>query len=205
MNRSALPIAISMMLLVAALSSCQPAAPDTNREAARTANANVATEPVNPTAIEAEILRLEKAWADGGQRHDAEAVRKILADDLIMTYPDGNTGTKASELSDIESGAITMDSWELSDTKVTVISADAAFITGRGVIKNGKYKDPKGKKPIDISGEYRFTDVYARRNGQWMAVASQSTKIANPAPAASPAASPKASVAASPASSASPR
>jgi hypothetical protein len=193
MNRHALPIAISLMLPVAGLSSCQPAAPDTNR-AATTANANIAKETVNPTAIEAEVLRLEKAWADGGHRHDAESVRKILADDLIITYPDGNTGTKASELSDIESGAITMDAWDVSDTKVTVMGADAAVITGRGVIKNGKYKDPKTKKSIDISGEYRFTDVYARRNGQWLAVASQSTKIANPAPAASP----QASVASSP-------
>jgi hypothetical protein len=202
MNRNALPIAISLMLFVGGLSSCQPAAPVTNREAATTANANVAKETVNPTAIEAEVLKLEKAWADGAHRHDAESVRKILADDLIITYPDGNIGTKASELSDIESGAITMDAWEVSDTKVTVMSADAAVITGRGVIRNGKYKDPKTKKSINISGEYRFTDVYARRNGQWLAVASQSTKIANPAPAPSP--SPKASIAASPASVASP-
>ena len=201
MNRNALPIAISLMLLVAGLSSCQPAAPDTNREAAKTANANTAKETINPAAIEAEVLTREKAWADGAQRHDVDSVRKILADELIITYPDGNTGTKASELSDIESGAVTMDAWEVTDTKVTVMGADGAVITGRGVIKNGKYKDPKTKKSIDISGEYRFTDVYARRNGQWLAVASQSTKIANPAPAASQAASPKASVAASPAAS----
>lgn len=203
MNRHALPIAISLTLLVAGLSSCQPA-PETNREAATTANANVAKETVNPAAIEAEVLRLEKAWADGGQRHDVEAVRKILADDLIITYPDGNTGTKESELSGIESGAVTMDGWDISDTKVTIMGADAAVITGRGVIRNGKSKDPTTKKVINISGEYRFTDVYARRNGQWLAVASQSTKIANPAPLPPPAASPKASVAASPASAASP-
>ena len=204
MNRRKLAVAISMLSLVAALTSCQPAATVTNREAATSANANVAKETINPAAIEAEVLRQEKAWADGGQRHDVEAVRKILADDLIITYPDGNVGTKSSELSDIESGAVSMEAWDVFDTKVTVMSADAAVITGRGVIKNGKYTDPKTKKSINISGEYRFTDVYARRNGQWLAVASQSTKIANPAPAPSPAASPKASVAASPASTASP-
>lgn len=205
MNRNALPIAISLTLLVAGLSSCQPAAPATNREAATTANANVAKEKVDPAAIEAEVLRLEKAWADGAQRNDVESVRKILADDLIITYPDGNTGTKTSELSGIESGAVTMDAWEVTDTKVTVLGADGAVITGRGVIKNGKSKDLKTKKTINISGEYRFTDVYARRNGQWLAVASQSTQVANPAPAPSPAASPKATVTASPAAAASPK
>ena len=205
MNRNALQIAISLILLVAGLTSCQPAAPATNRDAATTANANVAKETVNPAAIEAEVLKLEKAWADGAQRHDAESVRKILADDLIITYPDGNVGTKASELSGIESKAVTMDGWDVLDTKVTVMSADAAVITGRGIIKNGKSKDPKTNQVINISGQYRFTDVYARRNGQWLAVASQSTKIENPPPAPAPDASPKASVAASPASAASPK
>ena len=121
-------------------------------------------------------------------------MRKILADDLVITYPDGNIGTKSSELSDIEYGALTADGWLVSDTKVTVLSGDAAVITGRSVIKNGQYKDAKSKKVLDVSGEYRLADVYARRNGQWQAVASQTTKIENPAPVPPPAPSPKASV-----------
>lgn len=205
MNRNVLSLAISLLLLVAGLSSCQPSAPDTNREAMRTTNANVAKETVNPVAIQAEIIKLENDWAAAAQRHDVEGVRKILADDLVMTYPDGTTGTKAGELSDVESGAVTVDSWELTDTKVTVLSADAAFITGRGVIKNGKYKDAKSKKVIDISGEYRFTDVYARRNGQWLAVASQTTRIEKPATPPSPVPSPRESMTASPTSQASPK
>jgi hypothetical protein len=96
-----------------------------------------------------------------------------------------------------ESGAMTVGAWELKDTKVTVLSADAAFITGRGIIKNGKYKDPVTNTVTNISGEYRFTDIYARRNGQWLAVSSQVTKIKNPS-AASPVPGPAASVEASP-------
>ena len=197
MNRR-LSLFLILLVGVTVFSACQRTAPDTNRDATKTASTNVAKETINPVAIEAEITRLETEWNTGSQKHDANAVRKILADDLIITYPDGNTGTKSSELSDIESGAFTADGWLMSDTKVTVLSGDAAFITGRSVIKNGKYKDAKSKKVLDISGEYRFTDVYARRNGQWQAVASQATKIENPAPAPPPAPSPKASVAASP-------
>ena len=180
MNRRLLLFPI-LLVAVTVFSACQRTAPD-----------------INPVAIEAEITRLENEWATGSQKHDAGAVRKILADDLVITYPDGNTGTKSSELSDIESGALTADGWLVSDTKVTVLSGDAAFITGRSVIKNGKYKDATSKKVIDVSGEYRFTDVYAHRNGQWQAVASQTTKIENPTPAPPPAPSPKASTAASP-------
>jgi ketosteroid isomerase-like protein len=205
MNRKSLSLAISSLTLMLGISACQPAAPDTNRDATKTANANVAKETLNPVAIEAEIIKLENDWAAAAQRHDVDAVRKILADEVVMTYPDGTTGNKASELSDLETGAVTVDGWELSDTKVTVLGPDAAFITGRGVIKKGTVKDPNTKKVIDISGEYRFTDVYARRNGQWQAVASQTTPIKNPAPLKNaapappaPAGSPKAAASGSP-------
>ena len=171
MNRRLLLFPI-LLVAVTVFSACQRTAPDTNRDATKIASTNAAKETINPVAIEAEITKLENEWATGAQKHDANAVRKILADDLVITYPDGNIGTKSSELSDIESGAFTADGWLVSDTKVTVLSGDAAVITGRSVIKNGKYKDAKSKKLIDVSGEYRFTDVYAHRNGQWQAVAS---------------------------------
>jgi hypothetical protein len=45
------------------------------------------------------------------------------------------------------------------------VSGDAVVITGRSVIKR-QVQDAKSKKVIDVSGEYRFTDVYAHRNGQ---------------------------------------
>lgn len=175
MNKGALAFAT---LVVLGLAGCQPAL-NTNRNAAL-ATATPAKETFDPAAIEAELMKLEREWATAAQNHNAEPVKRIVADDVIMVYPDGTTGTKADEVQTIESGAITADGWEMLDPKVTVIDANSAFITGRSVIKNGKYKDPNQKKPIDISGEYRFLDVYARRDGKWQAVASHATKIANP-------------------------
>ena len=200
MNRNALSPKAVLVLFVAVfgLASCQPAAPGTNRDAAKTANANAAKETVNPVAIEAEIIKLENEWAAAAQRKDVDTLRRILADDLAITLIDGSVGTKAGELSNAESGAVTMEAWELADTKVTVLSADSAFITGRSILKNAKYKDPSQKKAMDISGEYRFLDLYARRDGKWQAVASQATKIANPTPAAAPKASPTTKASATP-------
>jgi hypothetical protein len=53
-------------------------------------------------------------------------------------------------------------------------------MTGRTVVKNGKLKEPKSQQLIDISGEYRYLDVYAKRNGKWQVVASQVTKVRPP-------------------------
>lgn len=196
MNRNALSVMLVVMLAVLAFASfgCQRTA-DSNANLTLTTNKAPEPEPVNEAAIKTELIKLEREWAGAAKNRDADAARRILADDLVITYPDGVVGTKAEEVSTIESGAVTADAWELpeSDIKVTVLNASAAVVTGRGIIKNGKYKDPKAAKPIDISGEYRFLDVYAKRNGRWQAVASQTTRIANPAPpvvAPAPSASP---------------
>ena len=179
MNRSALALLICLVVLV--FSGCQPAA-DTNRNLA-VASASPVKETFDAAAIEAELIRIEREWANASKTHNAEAVKGFLADNAVIIYPDGTTATKAEEIKTIESGAITVESYESLEPKVVVINADSAFITGRSVIKNGKIAVPGQKKPIDISGEYRFLDVYARRDGKWQVVASQAVKI-DPAVAA---------------------
>lgn len=189
-------VALFVISLALWLGGCQAPAPETNRNDSIAA-ASPAKETFNAAAIEAELIKLEREWANAAQAHNAEPVRRLLADDAVLVYPDGTLATKADEVRTIESGAMTLEGFEMLETKVTVLSADSAFITGRSILRNGKYKDPNQKKPVDISGEYRFLDVYARRDGKWQAVASQATKIANPTPAAAPAATPAASPAAS--------
>lgn len=195
MTRTAIKLALYTIVLtvVLALSGCQPAAPDTSRSAGPTASPT--KEPFNPAAIEAEVLKLDKEWANVIKTRDVEAIRRIEADDIQLTYADGTTGTKADEIRDIEAGNLTTDSFEILEAKVTVLSPESAVVTGRSVIKNGKFKRGDGE-PIDISGEYRFTDVFAKRNGSWQVVTSQATRIdpealkamakASPSPSPSP-------------------
>jgi ketosteroid isomerase-like protein len=203
MTRTATMLALYAILLTVMLTlgACQPAAPNTNRSAAPSASPS--TEPFNPAAIETEVLRLDKEWANVIKTRDLDALRRIEADDIVLTYADGTTGTKADEIRDVESGNVTVDSFEVLEAKATVLSAESAVVTGRSVIKNGKVKAASGKQ-IDISGEYRFTDVFAKRNGTWQVITSQATRIdpealkamAKPSPSTSPptaAASPAAS------------
>lgn len=178
MKRNVLSAALVVcgLVMVLSLVGCQRAGAPTNLAESR-AVASPTPEKIDTAAIEAEITKLERDWGNAPKSRDADTVRRVLADDVVITYPDGSTGTKADEVRTIESGAVTMDSWELYDPKVTVLDANNALITGRSIIKNGSYKDPNSKQTIDISGEFRFLDVYARRNGKWQAVASQTTPI----------------------------
>ena len=188
-----------------ALSGCQQTSTDTNRSAGPAASPT--KEPFNPAAIETEVLRLDKEWASVIKTRDLEALRRIEADDIVLTYPDGTTGTKADEIRDAEAGNVTVEAFEVMEAKAIVLGPEAAVVTGRSVIKNGKYKPADGKL-IDISGEYRFTDVFAKRNGTWQVVISQATRIDPQALKAmaktSPSTSPSPTAAASPAASKSP-
>src|SRR5260221_12928802 len=106
----------------------------------------------------------------------------------------------------MEAASLSADSWEIADLKVNVIDSDSAVVSGRSIVKGGKYKMPDGKTQ-DISGEYRWIDTYARRNGEWKLVSGASTPVmkapdAKATPPPSPGASP--SMKASPATKASP-
>jgi hypothetical protein len=152
----------------------------------------VATPEPTPdkAAIEAELIKIESDWPRIIKEHDGVAVRRIEADDIVIIYPDGTTGNKEQDAKDIESGSLTADSWEISETKVNVLDKDSAVVTLRNTVKNGKVKAPNGNS-LDISGQYISQDTFARRNGQWQLVAAVSVKIQAPAAATSP--TPKAS------------
>ena len=175
MRRIALVLVVSLPAL--ALGGCQAPAPDTNRNAA-VATASPVKETFDAAAISAELIKLERQWAEATKTKNPSLVRDVLADDAVIVYPDGSVATKADEIKTIEAGALTTESFETVDPKVTVLDADTAFIMGRSILKNATIKLPNQNRPLNISGEYRFLDVYARRNGKWQAVASHVVKIA---------------------------
>ena len=162
------------------------------------ANANLATpEPAPDTAeIEKELLRIENDWPRIIKEHDGQAVRRLNADDVYLLSWDGSVTGKEDDAKFIESGALSADSVTVNDVKVKVLDKDAAVVTGMLEITKGKIKTPD--ETVDVSGQYRFVDTFARRNKEWKLVASSSVKVKNPVAITSP--TPKAS----PASSATP-
>lgn len=203
MTRKGLLSVFSLLFSLIIFSGCQPATVDTDRAVTAPANANSGRETVNTASIETELLRIENDWPRVLKEKDVAAVTRVEADDAIFVYPDGSLGGKSQDIKDIESGALTADSWEVTDLKVIVLNNDSAVVNGRSIVKNGKYKMPTGKT-IDISGQYRFIDTFARRGGEWKLVAGAATPIREPVASASPAATASPGAKASPAAAASP-
>jgi ketosteroid isomerase-like protein len=93
--------------------------------------------------------------------------KKLVADDWIAISPDGKSQTKADRAAEIKTADIT--SATLGDMKVRVFG-DTAVVTGT----DDEITLKDGKKSID---HYVWTDVFVKRNGEWLGVASQTTQI----------------------------
>jgi ketosteroid isomerase-like protein len=195
---------IRLWLAVAAIAMVQIgcATPQNTNTATTTTVATPGPTP-DKAAIETELVKIENDWPRVIKERDVEAVRRLEADDILLVYWDGSVGNKDQDLKDIGSGNLSAESIQMSETKVNVIDKDAAVVSGLITISRGQYK-AEGRT-IDVSGNYRFVDTFARRDGQWKLVGSSSVKAAAAAnPKASPAASPSPATKASPATKPSP-
>lgn len=128
-----------------------------------------------PAAADAEaiLMKMEHDATAALLKKDAAGFGRIFADDAVLTGPDGAVQTKAQLLADVKSGALVLESSEMSDMKVRV-HGDAAVVT-YATNDKGTYKGQ------DVSGRYRWTDVFVRRGGSWQIVASQGTPVQKPA------------------------
>lgn len=124
-----------------------------------------------PTTPERALVAVENDWSRAAINRDGAALDRFYADEYIFTNEDGVASTKAKEIANITSGMFRLTAYKFSDLKVNLYG-DVAVVTGQNTIK-GTWEDLNK----DISGPYRFTDVFVKRNGRWQCVASQSSRI----------------------------
>jgi ketosteroid isomerase-like protein len=123
------------------------------------------------TTSEQELLKVENDWSQASTKRDGAALQHFYADEYVFTDADGVVTNKAKELKNLTSGAFRLKSYKFDDVKVRVYG-DTAVVTGRNTI-TGVWEDINR----DISGPYRFTDIFVKRDGRWQCVASQSSRV----------------------------
>jgi len=121
------------------------------------------------TAAERELVKLENDWSTAWQKKDGAFLQRLYADEYLFTDSDGITWNKADDIKNVLSPLSRPESFELADVKVHIYG-QTAVVTGRNAIAG--FFDNE-----DISGIYRFTDVFVRRSGRWQLVATQSTLV----------------------------
>lgn len=110
----------------------------------------------------ADLIELDRQWGAAGNKGDAAAVARLLADDLVSV--DGErVGGKKEELAAVEPQPAGTP-YEPTNFKVTFIGADVAIMT-------------HGTKGADA---HNSLHVWSRKNGQWQVVATSSTPLKTP-------------------------
>jgi len=116
------------------------------------------------------ILKLEQEWADALVKGDQVVIDHIESPDWTLSDPEGNLISKAASDADLKSGKLKFESVHADELRVRIFG-DSAIAFGL-VTEKGKYD---GK---DTSGQYRYTDVFIKKDGHWQAVCTQLTRVA---------------------------
>jgi ketosteroid isomerase-like protein len=101
---------------------------------------------------------------------DLHVFERLLADDFTHTNQTGKFRTRSEWLANHKPGQSPYNAYDVDDLKIRVYG-DTAVVTARTTPKG---RDSKGKP---ITGQYRYLRVWAKRDGQWRAVAFQGTRI----------------------------
>lgn len=116
-----------------------------------------------------ELVAIEASWSKAVVAKDAAAVSRIVADDWIGQNADGGRATKAKMLAGLKTGADSATMMTNHDVHVRIIG-DIAIVQGADDEKSMHM----GK---DVSGTYTWTDIFQKRAGHWVAIASQNTPV----------------------------
>ena len=132
--------------------------------------------PVGEAAAQRPVLstqqileQLERSWVEALQRNDVAFVDRVLAPEFVATYGDGSRGDRTRELQLVKEFNSQVDSWTVGEFTVKVFGNTAVvWFTQRMV-------GPVQGKPTEIVT--RYMDVFVNRDGTWLCVGSQSTKV----------------------------
>jgi ketosteroid isomerase-like protein len=176
-KRAPLRFALPFALLLAACGpgdptadrgSGDPAAPAGSAGALPAPDRAVAAARRDPARDEAELIRLERDYARALIGKDRAFLMRFYASD----WRGGNWmgfWSKATMIKSILNARYVVKSMNVRDLKVRV-TGDVAIV--QGVDEEVTSVDGK-----DTSGKWAFTDVFERRDGRWVAVASHTSEV----------------------------
>jgi ketosteroid isomerase-like protein len=110
------------------------------------------------------LLDLNNDYITSVQNSDVRRFSEMLADDFLCSLPDGSLIDRARFLEQTAK-PVTISGLEAHDVvvrilgDVAIIHARTTYTTHEGVARSGRY-----------------TDVWARRNGSWLAVSAHVTR-----------------------------
>lgn len=114
------------------------------------------------------IRQLESEWEEALKKGDQATIDRIVAPDCLFVSSTGELSLKPQ--TDAERRAF-VKLIASGTTQMNVrVFGDTAIVIGTN-LETSSYRDQ------DTSGQYRWTDVFLRRNGRWQVVSAHSTRM----------------------------
>jgi uncharacterized protein (TIGR02246 family) len=121
-------------------------------------------------SADTELKAIEQQWLDAYMKSDAAFIKNLEAEDYTIVEPDGTVTTKAEDVKSVTDKKFVLKSATMSDYKCRMLGDNHAVVTAALKMSGSD----EGK---EFSGDYRALDVFEKKDGKWMAVSSQLTKI----------------------------
>ena len=115
------------------------------------------------------LIELEQNWISALKRNDVTFVDSVLAEEFVATYGDGSRGDRKHELKLVADFNAQVDEWLVGEFIVKVYDDTAVVWFTQRMI------GPVQGKPVEITT--RYMDVFVLRDGRWLCVGSQSTRV----------------------------
>ncbi len=115
------------------------------------------------------VMKLNREWADAIIRGDATATERFVAPEGTFTDAMGAVFDKTQLVSMLKSGDLKLESTTFDEVKVRE-HGDVTVVTYRSMDK-GKYKGQ------DFNGQYRWTEIWVKRDGKWQQVAAHQSRV----------------------------
>ena len=116
---------------------------------------------------------LAKAAADfdlAQVKSDAEALKRLLADDYLLVNSQDKREDKAQFIADYTAKGFTMEPFAIDDQVIKVWS-DGAVLGGAVTMKGMSEGKP-------YSVRIRFSDIWAKRGGKWQVIYTHANRVA---------------------------
>lgn len=122
-----------------------------------------------PTDDRSDILAVERAWDTAVVKRDTAALDRILADDFVLVWINGQVSGKRDMLQAIAARKAEIDPFETEDVNVRIYG-DTAVVTGR-------FSQTAHLGERSETNQFRYTDVYHRTRHGWQAVSAHASLI----------------------------
>jgi ketosteroid isomerase-like protein len=122
-----------------------------------------------PVTPEDSVRALETQRAQALLHADTAALSRLIADDFVEISRLGTVRTKADNMREIATGALKLTAVHYDSLSVRIYG-DVAVL--QGIADNtGLFRG------FPFSGKIRYTRIFVRRGGRWLAVAMQQTSM----------------------------